>query len=483
MKTPLTGLSALLLASMGLHAQVEVSISDAKAYRQTGPEAHEYLAGNFSLNLTDGSAFIDCGPFPEFVAPNPLICPPGTNGFVTEGDLDGDGVRDDGFHYHFTSVTPAATILEALPQRCVLSAAPPSDLPRPAAGFVDNSFLIYHDYTGNLQEKPIVAYGLNRVYAASEAENRRQMREIVPGVYYYQFPSRNNPIVPVTIPVRIFPFIEAFPGRSVISGQTNVRSGFRLANQSWNNGAVEFDPMAPFLIRWDGVNLGELNASSDTLTFSIEDTGGAIIFPPFQDTVPAGIRVPFQFDDPRTAQYNLGPFLLPRTTDMEIVLTYSRNLPVSSNASATDTSLRQFRIPARTVNSFEGFLFSGFPAGTLLEDRTASGDLDGDGVSNLLEFALGTDVNDATSVFVPEGTVDPVTGFCTMTVPKVADLGSSMTYFIQASEDMQTWTTITASDPDWTLTDDVNQISVTSTAVRPTCFLRLRVVSHNINQL
>ena len=135
--------------------------------------------------------------------------------------------------------------------------------------------------------------------------------------------------------------------------------------------------------------------------------------------------------------------------------------------------------------------------------RDPSYDFDGDGFSNLVEFAMGSDPADVASVpgagvIAPAPVVTPgvfeVTplapgvvsvagGECRVSITKRPDVGSSLTYYIEHSEDMATWTRIpTGGNVDWT--EDVNDstmLQVTSTtaivpALAPGCYFRVAVV-------
>jgi autotransporter-associated beta strand protein len=67
-------------------------------------------------------------------------------------------------------------------------------------------------------------------------------------------------------------------------------------------------------------------------------------------------------------------------------------------------------------------------------------DPDSDGVSNLQEYAFGTDPNDGGSVVLPE--VGAAGGYLTITVPRSTN-ATDVTYAVQGGSDLLAWTTLT----------------------------------------
>ena len=125
----------------------------------------------------------------------------------------------------------------------------------------------------------------------------------------------------------------------------------------------------------------------------------------------------------------------------------------------------------------------GFPFGTPRTERRPAIDFDFDGVSNLLEFALGTDVADPNSrpdfQFVHDGAL----GSCSAMITKRPHVGPSLTYYFEYSGDLINWTRIEPGDPIFDIvTDNETTLEVSNlNAVvggafpQPSCFLRVGV--------
>jgi hypothetical protein len=101
-------------------------------------------------------------------------------------------------------------------------------------------------------------------------------------------------------------------------------------------------------------------------------------------------------------------------------------------------------------------------------------DADGDGVTNLLEYALGGDPRSALDAPAPTGASQISNSRIQLTFPR---LRSELTYAVEASSDLITWTTI-ATNPgvvgqSVTVTDTVDL----ATATPARRFLRLRVTA------
>ena len=112
-----------------------------------GPKKSTYQGGTLFTRVFDGNAFIlGCAANGGFVYTQPNItCPSGTTGLVTQGDFDGDGVRDVGRYFSVSQPVPARNIEPFQTGLVELYSAPPSDLPRPLGGFnwLDNSTVIF----------------------------------------------------------------------------------------------------------------------------------------------------------------------------------------------------------------------------------------------------------------------------------------------------------------------------------------------------
>ena len=126
---------------------LDLNFRDIKNFKMVGPNESEYLGGELNIFVRDGFAtFLPCANnFSIFYSTPNILCPTGTTGLVTAGDVDGDGVRDVGFYLAIAQPFPARNIEPFRPERVELYAAPPSDLPRPLGAFnwVDDSAVIF----------------------------------------------------------------------------------------------------------------------------------------------------------------------------------------------------------------------------------------------------------------------------------------------------------------------------------------------------
>ena len=145
--------------------------------------------------------------------------------------------------------------------------------------------------------------------------------------------------------------------------------------------------------------------------------------------VPESQRFP-QEVPPLTNALTLGPFFFVPGEQLYAEVEFQRNF--QGTALTIDRSQRFFRWDLRTVDSYEGFRISdNFPPRTLDELTAANGDFDGDGMTNLEEFALQTDPADPASVSTPTPVIDQFTGQCVLTIPKRPNIGNSLTYRVQ----------------------------------------------------
>ena len=267
--------------------------------------------------------------------------------------------------------------------------------------------------------------------------------------------------------------LEAYPGLGFVP----VGNEFRVAmDDRWRDGAVEFDPRLSTDFLWDGFN-GQTVLPSDTASFSIKEQGTDFtVFPPYfngidpftgQPVVPEAQRFP-QEVPPLTDTLTLGPFFFAPGEQLYAEVEFQRNF--QGTALTVDRSRRSFRWDLRLVDSYEGFRISdNFPARALGELTAAGGDFDGDGMTNLEEFALQTDPADPASVSTPTPVIDQFTGQCVLTIPKRPDAGSTLTYRVQYSSDLVNWTTITSGDPLWTATENDAEYTVISNLKQPAC--------------
>ena len=125
--TPKSLLAAALLLAPALSPAQNLSFENTKAWRQTGPETIFFLGGETNMFFVDGFWELSgCGhPSLSIIGPN-LFCPLGTTGFIAQGDIDGDGVNDQGSFWSIQSITPAASVEPFRSDLFRLVSAPPS---------------------------------------------------------------------------------------------------------------------------------------------------------------------------------------------------------------------------------------------------------------------------------------------------------------------------------------------------------------------
>ncbi len=210
-----------------------------------------------------------------------------------------------------------------------------------------------------------------------------------------------------------------------------------------------------------------------------------IVFPPFPIQTPAGApdRQPFEVGL-LDGGYNLGPlFFRPGDT-----ATGRLDLQRSVESQFTiDQALRQLNFDVRFIDTYEGFALlggfygEGFPFGTPVAERAPDFDFDRDGVTNLMEYALGTDVADPGDVPSFEFLGNPGPGLCTATIEKRPFTGGSLSYFFEYSSNLKDWTTITPGDPYFTIVEDSRErLTVSNLGMIPdpppsACYLRVIV--------
>ena len=120
------------------------------------------------------------------------------------------------------------------------------------------------------------------------------------------------------------------------------------------------------------------------------------------------------------------------------------------------------------------------PPRTPDELTAASADFDGDGMTNLEEFALETDPTDPASVYTLIPELDDITGQCRLTIPKRPNVGNFLTYRVQYSSDLVNWTTITSDDPLWLATESDTELVVLSRLNSPpaNCMTRVLITTN-----
>jgi hypothetical protein len=467
---------------------LDLTFRDTKVFKMIGPNDSEYQGGELFVRVFDGNASVlGCAAnfSPFYTTPN-ILCPTGTTGLVTQGDLDGDGVRDVGVYISISQPVPARSIQPFLTEAVELFSAPPSALPRPLGGFnwTDNSTVIFYD----LINDPVngVGYELTdfestRTYLPTELERHRE--EIVPGTYIFKFPalgsSEENP-ANFFMSASHREMVEAVPGpggRNVDSGGIDVGNDFRVMNDDrWNNGVMELDPRIVFNFEWEGFNATTFSGN-DRLFFSVRDRETRkIVFPPIPVADPPNPELPQLIgssDLGIPTGYDLGPDFFGPNEQFSVEIEFVRNSGVGS---AVDRSTRLYQWDIDLIDTYPGFLTEVFSPGTPNELLEPDADFDGDGYSNLEEFGLQTSPTDPASIPNPTPALIG-NDQCYLEVAKRPGVGSRLDYVMQYSSDQENWVTIEQGDPNWFIVfNNDERISVLSRAaynVNP-CFLRVQ---------
>lgn len=485
-------MGAFTLSTLVAQGQAQLRFADIKNFQQVGPEDSIYLGGSWNIALNDGSfGVLGCafnGGF-QFVAPN-IACPSGTTGLITQGDIDEDGLRDTAQYFSITQPQRAVAVEPFQTNLVELFAAPQSDLPRPLGGFnwIDTSVVVFFDQVNdpiNGLGYEITRYNSSRPYNDNELLRHRE--EIVPGVYQFKFPALGSD---ANAPRNFFmqvghrEMVEAFPGpggSSVSSSGISIGNDFRVTNDDrWRGDRMEFDPRLVFDFQWEGLNPSTF-VNGDRTFFAVRERAtDLIVFPPFPDAINRDFPQLIGSNGLGIATgYELGPDFFQPGRELYIEVEHRRN---NGNNIIADISRRFFRWDVDLIDTYAGFQRAAFPAGTddfLVEPGS---DFDGDGFTNLQEFGLQTDLLDPADVPNITPTLDPFTNQCVLRVPKRPNIGSSLTYQIQYSFDLETWITITRNDPVWFVqldNNDVIQVISRRESDVTSCLLRVRFVQND----
>ncbi|MCH2330704.1 MAG: hypothetical protein MK312_04110, partial [Roseibacillus sp.] len=211
-----------------------------------------------------------------------------------------------------------------------------------------------------------------------------------------------------------------------------------------------------------------------------------IVFPPYPIEVAGGARSPFVVGT-LDNHYELGPFFFNPGDSVDASLDLSRSSV--SGQTSTDSGSYALSFRVQFIDTYEGFAIlgglgddTGFPFATPSSEREPDYDFDRDGATNLLEYALGSNVADPNSRPAFLYALDEEAGSCTATLEKRPFTGTSLDYFFEYSTDLRTWTTIGDEDPIFDIVvDDDENLQVTNLSnfpgelAAPACFLRVRV--------
>lgn len=138
---------ATILTLAAAQADVYMGLAVNKRHYQRNSFKVDFDSGELDLILRDGLVILaPCATDPQlfFFGPS-LPCPLGATGFVAQGDIDRDGIRDDNQYWSVASVIPALAIEPSRPELAQLFSAPPSKLPRPLPNFRDDSVVTFYD--------------------------------------------------------------------------------------------------------------------------------------------------------------------------------------------------------------------------------------------------------------------------------------------------------------------------------------------------
>lgn len=372
-----------------------------RTFGLTSPTASQYLSGSTSITFQDGVIILSpCvfHPSATIVPPitNPPLCPLGTTARLIQGDINGDGITDLAAFWPVADITPNSIMEPFLPNSVRLVAAPPSSLSRPSGDFNDSSVATFYNVlTPVITRNDVALYRFLKTYSGLALPNAYQSHanEWVPGIYIYNVPAKGRPNIFQSPRLTITGMVEA-------NGYRKGLRGFGLSTTMWSNGALEVDPRLITTLRWTG-NTVSNTVSSDIIEFSIADSNGVILYP-----IP---NTPYRLDSPYLTSLSIVPYTFTKGQVGISTIRFSRSL--NTSAVSTDTSTRTWTWGTRFIDTYfahaqyeftlantstapiTGIKVAGAPASL----RQPSADYDGDGISNIMEFAFSQDDGDDTN--------------------------------------------------------------------------------------
>ncbi len=506
---------ASLLATIALfslasvcYGQLSFQFRNGKAGYQTGPNFVSYDGGLFEVILVDGSYSVSgcagANPGPAPIPPDPMGCPLGTNAYFT-GFGESAGLTG---HWSLTQAPIAARLFEInRPELFQVLSAPPSLMKRPQAlPVIDKGLNIGYSYLEPPYQQYRIANYIHRIrFLPTQAERVRQDNTIPPGSYIFGYPMQQTSaqvaagldpyIIPVPVTSPMMP--ESYPGMA----QSPVKSGFRFINGKkrvdgtstdghWFDGMLELDPVFLMTIEWEGIiNRTNANTNSDRLFLWVSSrrsatplqmpSGANVLYP-----IPGlGVTYEVPVDKMISGNETLPPFYHSWAIGDEVVLylRFERNF-ANSTTTVKDTSFRVWALPIRFITTFSGFVFTNLPPDATDEERDPNADFDLDGFSNFLEYAAGTDPDDILDT-PPPGFPNLIStlvgGKLSARVPKRLNVGGSLTYEMEWSTDMVTWTPIDkVADPVWDVVETDAALTATAkvAGVPAVAFLRAKLI-------
>lgn len=404
-KTLSLPLVSALLASAVVPAEADVamSLSSHKTYRQNKAGKTNFRGGSFDITVRDGNTIRVGGcEWPYYVPANLLrVCSGGSTGFVLFGD------PDDSFggpYFWFTEVIPALIIEPRRPELCVLKAAPASKLKRPSSGFKDSSYGLYYNlHQPDAIESIITRYDYTRTYSAKQ--RRTFEEEIVPGVYHYSFPRLTNPVLRVPISPVIYPLPEGYAEKN------NQKTGvmFESTGRWTKSGFMELSYIKPNIIKWKGFSPSTTFAAVDNLHFSMKylsdesnphsevsqvnpDTGEspASFFPTYVN----GTDPKILLANPYVNSFTLPPIF---KGGSKAVMELELDRGFQTGGITYDLSSRKFQIPVIIINRYTEYAELRFGS-TKKSNTGILDDYDKDGYNNLNEWILDSRADDSASI-------------------------------------------------------------------------------------
>lgn len=395
MKKTLLLATLALLTGVGSAQSLYFGIGTTRNFLLTTPKNAQYISGSTNVIMRDGLILIaPCAfhPSPVLVRPN-MLCPLGTTGFITEGDIDLDGVADDRSYWSVDSIIIHSIIDSFSGTRTTLDSAPLSKLQRPFNGFRDGSVATFYNMLQPdlfIKRYDVARYFYLREYDGIINPNAYRVHadEWVPGQYIFSVPLKGQPDKKIPLPMALLQMTES-------NGYRKGVKGFELITNNWHQGAMDIDPRLITKVTWKG-NVASNTYFSDTSLFSMSDNLGNIVYPA-PDTR-------YALDSPYLTSLTIVPYVFDKGDIGTCRLEFQRNL--STNAVTQDVSARTWTWNARFIDSYKahdlyeyrtssdiaipGIKVAGNPS----KLRAPNADYDGDGLSNIMEFAFTQDDGD-----------------------------------------------------------------------------------------